>query len=73
MMDGSENSPFARALVGRLRTLPTGSLGEELFIKVRNDVVAETPQTPHYGVISSAGYDKGADYLFTAQQEMNNH
>ncbi|MEI6987406.1 MAG: caspase family protein, partial [Rhodospirillaceae bacterium] len=69
VMDGAENSPFARALAGRLKTMPAISLGEELFVKVRDDVAAETPQTPQYGVVSSAGYDRGADYFFEAQSK----
>ena len=39
------------------------TVGEQLYAKVKADVTASTPQTPQYGVISSAGYDPGADYL----------
>ena len=64
VMDGAVNSPFSRALSNRLIAVTTAVVGEELFQKVRDDVTAAAPQTPQYGVISSAGYDLGADYSF---------
>ena len=63
VMDGEVNSPFARALVDRLKEVSATTVGEQLYTKVKADVTATTPQTPQYGVISSAGYDPGADYL----------
>ena len=63
VMDGEVNSPFARALVDRMKEIAAATVGDELYSKVRADVTANTPQTPQYGVISSAGYDPGADYL----------
>ena len=63
VMDGEVNSPFARALVDRMKEIASATVGDELYNKVRADVTAATPQTPQYGVISSAGYDPGADYL----------
>ena len=63
VMDGEVNSPFARALVDRVKEISATMAGEELYTKIKADVTANTPQTPQYGVISSAGYDPGADYL----------
>ncbi|MEI7606316.1 MAG: caspase family protein [Rhodospirillaceae bacterium] len=63
VMDGEVNSPFARALADRMTEIASVTVGEELYTKVKADVTAATPQTPQYGVISSAGYDPGADYL----------
>ncbi|MEI7607530.1 MAG: caspase family protein, partial [Rhodospirillaceae bacterium] len=63
VMDGEVNSPFARALVDHLKEVSAATVGEQLYAKVKADVTASTPQTPQYGVISSAGYDPGADYL----------
>ena len=63
VMDGETNSPFARSLVERMKGLSAAVSGEELFKQIKGDVTATTPQTPHYGAISSAGYDLGADYL----------
>ena len=63
VMDGEVNSPFARALVDRMKEVAVATAGEDLYNRVKADVTANTPQTPQYGVISSAGYDPGADYL----------
>ena len=63
VMDGEVNSPFARALVDRMKEISAAMAGEDLYARVKADVTANTPQTPQYGVISSAGYDPGADYL----------
>lgn len=61
--DGATNSPFAAALAARVAGLPRDSGGFELFTQVRDDVTAEVPQTPQYGVIKAAGYDDGGDYV----------
>ena len=63
VMDGEVNSPFARALVDRMKEVAVATAGQDLYNRVKADVTASTPQTPQYGVISSAGYDPGADYL----------
>ena len=63
VMDGEVNSPFARSMVDHLKEVSAATVGEQLFTKIKVDVTASTPQTPQYGVISSAGYDPGADYL----------
>ncbi|CAK0758025.1 hypothetical protein WCLP8_2950001 [uncultured Gammaproteobacteria bacterium] len=63
VLDGEVNSPFARSLAKRLREVNSPMVGEKLFKMVQDDVVAETPQTPQYGAIVSAGYDTGADFF----------
>ncbi|WP_431859195.1 MBG domain-containing protein, partial [Azospirillum sp.] len=65
--DGETNSPFAAAMITRMRQMPSDSGGYELFTQVRDDVTAEVPQTPQYGVIKAAGYDEGGDYLLNVK------
>ncbi|PWC44928.1 hypothetical protein TSO221_16645 [Azospirillum sp. TSO22-1] len=65
--DGETNSPFASSMITRVRQLPSDSGGYELFTQVRDDVTAEVPQTPQYGVIKAAGYDEGGDYLLNVK------
>ncbi|MCM8738892.1 filamentous hemagglutinin N-terminal domain-containing protein [Azospirillum sp. A1-3] len=64
VMDGDVNSPFASAFISQVRRIAKEEGGFDLFLEVRKDVTKTTPQTPHYGVVSFAGYDPGADYLF---------
>ncbi|XKH39070.1 filamentous hemagglutinin N-terminal domain-containing protein [Azospirillum doebereinerae] len=66
--DGDVNSPFAAALVKRVRALPKDSGGFGLYQQVREDVSREAPQTPQYGVIKAAGYDEGGDFLLGVQK-----
>ncbi|WP_236784088.1 caspase family protein [Azospirillum humicireducens] len=61
--DGEVNSPFATALKKRVLALPKDSNGYALYQEVRQDVTSEAPQTPQYGVIRTAGYDEGGDFL----------
>nr|WP_246307655.1 caspase family protein [Azospirillum melinis] len=61
--DGEVNSPFAVALKTRVLGLPKDSSGYALYQEVRQDVTSEAPQTPQYGVIRTAGYDEGGDFL----------
>lgn len=63
--DGEVNSPFATALMARIRSLPRESGGFELYEQVRDDVTRDMPQTPQYGVIKAAGYDEGGDYVLS--------
>ncbi|RTR23102.1 caspase family protein [Azospirillum griseum] len=63
--DGETNSPFATALMARIRALPRESGGFELYEQVREDVTRDVPQTPQYGVIKAAGYDEGGDYVLS--------
>ncbi|WP_449235471.1 two-partner secretion domain-containing protein [Azospirillum doebereinerae] len=66
--DGEVNSPFAAALVNRVRALPKDSGGFGLYQQVREDVSRSAPQTPQYGVIKAAGYDEGGDFLLGVQK-----
>ncbi|WP_246024560.1 filamentous hemagglutinin N-terminal domain-containing protein [Azospirillum ramasamyi] len=61
--DGDVNSPFAAALKKRVLALPKDSNGYALYQEVRDDVTRDAPQTPQYGVIRTAGYDEGGDFL----------
>lgn len=61
--DGEVNSPFAAALKKRVLALPKDSNGYALYQEVREDVTRDAPQTPQYGVIRTAGYDEGGDFL----------
>ena len=61
--DGEVNSPFAVALKKRVLALPKDSNGYALYQEVRADVTSEAPQTPQYGVIRTAGYDEGGDFI----------
>ncbi len=64
VMDGDVNSPFAAALARGLATAGQKAGGAiDLFEQVRADVTASVPQTPQYGVVLSAGYDPGADFV----------
>ena len=69
VMDRDVKSPFARALVDRMKEIAAATVGDELYSKVRADIAAATSQqTPQYGVISSAE-DPGADYLPRNQRQ----
>ncbi len=62
--DGDVNSPFAKILSERLQSIVDVEEGFDLFNQVKTAVVEAVPQTPHYGVVKTAGYDDGGDYLF---------
>lgn len=70
--DGEVNSPFATALMTRIRALPRESGGFDLYEQVREDVTREVPQTPQYGVIKAAGYDEGGDYVLSPTRAVIN-
>lgn len=70
--DGDVNSPFATALVKRVRALPQDSGGFGLYQQVREDVTRDAPQTPQYGVIKAAGYDEGGDFLLDVRRPLVN-
>ncbi|MEI6987053.1 MAG: caspase family protein, partial [Rhodospirillaceae bacterium] len=69
VLDGEVNSPFTRILVKHLNSIKSGAavMGEALYQKVKTDVSAETPQTPQYGVVVSAGYDIGGDFVLEGE------
>jgi len=64
--DGEVNSPFARAMINELERLKGSVNGEVLYQYVRDEVSANMPQTPQYGVITSAGYDSGGDFVLSS-------
>jgi hypothetical protein len=63
--DGAGNSPFAKTLADELEGAPSATNMLRLFERIRDRVMAESPQTPNYGVVSFAGYDDGADFVLT--------
>jgi len=63
--DGADNSPFAKTLADELETAASATNMLRLFERIRDRVMAESPQTPNYGVVSFAGYDDGADFVLT--------
>ena len=63
--DGAGNSPFARTRADELEGAPSAMNMLRLFERVRDRVMAESPQTPNHGVVSFAGYDGGADFVLT--------
>ena len=65
-------SPFAAALKKRVMALPKDSNGYALYQEVRQDVTSEAPQTPQYGVIRTAGYDEGGDFLLDLPDRATN-
>jgi hypothetical protein len=64
VMDGDVRSPFADAMIEAMTRSRGNRLGADFFVDVRQKVVASFPQTPRFGVISSSGYDRGADFVF---------
>ncbi|WP_042703122.1 caspase family protein, partial [Azospirillum sp. B506] len=70
--DGDVNSPFAVALKTRVLGLPKDSSGYALYQEVRQDVTSEAPQTPQYGVIRTAGYDEGGDFILDLPDRLMN-
>ncbi len=57
------HSIFAARMMGVLRDAEKVR-GYDVFEVVHDLVIAEAPQTPHYGAIFSAGYDTGGDFLY---------
>ncbi len=66
--DGSDNhSPFAKALIGALRSNSSVMDGTQLFEKVRRPVMLAAKQTPQYSDVRQAGHD-GGDFLFVRKK-----
>ena len=64
--DGTNNSPFAVALMDVLQTesnnmTPVG----DLFPTIKDKVEKISPQTPGFGAVTFAGYDPGSDFILT--------
>jgi hypothetical protein len=66
--DGAGNSPFAKTLADELESAPVAENMLDMFDRIKERVMAESPQTPNYGAVSFAGYDDGADYVLTRRQ-----
>jgi|GEM_PF-3635628 len=66
--DGSDShSPFAKALIGALRSNASVMDGTQLFEKVRRPVMLAAKQTPQYSDVRQAGHD-GGDFLFVRRK-----
>ena len=64
---GEGNSPFAQALLKKLSNLNATKeplRAQEALESIREEVAKNSPQTPQYGVLMSAGHTAGGDYLF---------
>ncbi len=60
---GGGHSVFARAFLTALEENPEVLFGEELFDRLKGQVVANADQTPEYSDIRYTGHEKG-DFLF---------
>ncbi len=64
---GEGNSPFADALLKKLSNLNASKeplRAQAALESIREEVSKNSPQTPQYGVLMSAGHTAGGDYLF---------
>lgn len=64
---GEGNSPFADALLKKLSALNDKKeplRAQAALESIREEVSKNSPQTPQYGVLISAGHNAGGDYLF---------
>jgi hypothetical protein len=66
VFDAGKNghSPFAYNLLEQLGQVRDWRAGGHVFERVRFAVARELPQRPQYGASSSAGHQRGGDYLF---------
>jgi len=62
------HSIFAWFLMQALRNVDNWKVGANIFKQVQRDVKNSFPQTPQYGAATSAGHEKGGDYLFEFRQ-----
>lgn len=62
------HSIFAWFLMQALRDVDNWKVGTNIFEQVQRDVRKSFPQTPQYGASTSAGHEKGGDYLFEFRQ-----
>jgi hypothetical protein len=60
---GSENSPFATALINAMENSGEVLSGTDLFKRIQRPVKLNADQTPLYADIRKAGHD-GGDFLF---------
>ncbi len=62
------HSIFAWFLMQALQNVDNWKVGTNIFEQVQHDVSKSFPQTPQYGAATSAGHQKGGDYLFEFRQ-----
>jgi len=62
------HSIFAWYLMQTIRNVDNWNLGNNIFEQIQREVKKTFPQTPQYGAIVSAGYEKNTDYLFEFRQ-----
>ena len=58
------HSVFAWNLLEEIKALKSWTVGSSVFENVKTQVERELPQTPRYGVSTSAGHEDGGDFLF---------
>ena len=58
------HSIFAWNLMNALAAVHNWTPGATVFTEVQRGVVKDFPQTPQYGAVTSAGHQRGGDYLF---------
>ena len=58
------HSVFAWNLLEEIKALKSWTVGSSVFANVKTQVERELPQTPKYGVSTSAGHEDGGDFLF---------
>jgi filamentous hemagglutinin family protein len=68
--DGGKDghSIFAWSLMETLRSVDKWQSGASIFEMVKRDVTRESPQTPQYGAILSAGHEAGGEYFYEFRQ-----
>ena len=62
------HSIFAWFLMQALGDVDNWKVDTNVFEQVQRDVRKSFPQTPQYGASTSAGHEKGGDYLFEFRQ-----
>jgi len=67
--DGSTNSPFAAAFARHLQALDGPTTVSSVFDRVHAEMNATTPQSPNYGAVLFAGYDRGGDFVLYREGE----
>jgi hypothetical protein len=67
--DGSTNSPFAAAFARHLQGLGGPAAVSSVFERVYAEMNATTPQSPNYGAVLFAGYDRGGDFVLYREGE----
>ena len=63
-----DHSIFAWNLIQALRLLKEEESGQQMHARIREAVMREYPQEPHYGIVTSAGHAEGGEYLLTPRK-----